>query len=249
MRIIKENENAICTSGANVSRSYKDYKLFAVTERPTFKTDLLEMIVSIFIMSLGVVLSVKANQGASPIVSLPNVLSEISGLSLGTMLFIVYAIFIIIEWILIKDRKRIVLTLSQLPFTMLFSVFVDAIVLMLDPWVVSGLAAQWALILISVLVIGFGVVLELDANISMLADDGLILAIHQVTRIPVSKVMILFDVIFVASSFIISYLVFQDFVGVGLGTIFAGFTLGLSVRFFTRVVKKYIRRDGNIDSE
>ena len=241
--------NLTWTTGANVSRSYKDYKLFAVTGRPTFKTDMVEMVVSIFIMAFGVVLSVKANQGASPIVSLPNVLSEVSGLTLGTTLFIVYAIFIIIEWALIRDRKRILLTLSQLPFTMLFSLFVDAIVLMLDPWVITGLAAQWALIVISIFVIGFGVVLELDANISMLADDGLILAIHQVTRIPVSKVMIIFDVVFVASSFILSYAVFQEFIGVGLGTIVAGFTLGLSVKLFTRIVKTYIRKDGNIDSE
>ena len=241
--------NLTWTTVANVSRSYKDYKLFAVTGRPTFKTDMVEMVVSIFIMAFGVVLSVKANQGASPIVSLPNVLSEVSGLTLGTTLFIVYAIFIIIEWALIRDRKRILLTLSQLPFTMLFSLFVDAIVLMLDPWVITGLAAQWALIVISIFVIGFGVVLELDANISMLADDGLILAIHQVTRIPVSKVMIIFDVVFVASSFILSYAVFQEFIGVGLGTIVAGFTLGLSVKLFTRIVKTYIRKDGNIDSE
>ena len=241
--------NLTWTTGANVSRSYKDYKLFAVTGRPTFKTDMVEMVVSIFIMAFGVVLSVKANQGASPIVSLPNVLSEVSGLTLGTTLFIVYAIFIIIEWALIRDRKRILLTLSQLPFTMLFSLFVDAIVLILDPWVITGLAAQWALIVISIFVIGFGVVLELDANISMLADDGLILAIHQVTRIPVSKVMIIFDVVFVASSFILSYAVFQEFIGVGLGTIVAGFTLGLSVKLFTRIVKTYIRKDGNIDSE
>ena len=61
--------------------------------------------------------------------------------------------------------------------------------------------------------------------------------------------MIIFDVVFVASSFILSYAVFQEFVGVGLGTIVAGFTLGLSVKLFTRIVKGYIRKDGNIDSE
>ena len=220
-----------------------------VTARPTFRKDLLEMVVSVLVMSFGVVLTVKAQMGASPIVSLPNVLSNVVGLSLGTTVFIVYFILILIEWALIRDRSRILLTLSQLPFTMLFSVFVDAIVLMLDPWVITGLAAQWVLIVISIFVIGFGVVLELDANISMLADDGLILAIHQVTRIPVSKVMIIFDVVFVASSFILSYAVFQEFIGVGLGTIVAGFTLGLSVKLFTRIVKGYIRKDGNIDSE
>ena len=80
----------------------------------------------------------------------------------------------------------------------------------------------------------------------MLADDGLVLAISQVTKVRLDKVMIIFDIVFVASAFIVSYAVFQDFVGVGWGTIFAGITLGLFVRFFTKIVKGYIRRDGNI---
>ena len=204
------------------------------------------MVVSVLVMSFGVVLTVKASMGASPIVSLPNVLSSVFGLSLGTMIFIVYSIFIVMEWAIIRDRGRILLTLSQLPFSMLFSVFVDLIVWCLGSWEVSGPLEQWALIVIGTAIIGFGCVLEIDADISMLADDGLVLTISRATRVRLDKVMIIFDIVFVASAFIVSYAVFQDFVGVGWGTIFAGLTLGLFVRFFTKIVKTYIRRDGNI---
>lgn len=217
-----------------------------VMQRPTFRKDLLEMVVSVLVMSFGVVLTVKASMGASPIVSLPNVLSSVFGLSLGTMIFIVYSIFIVMEWAIIRDRGRILLTLSQLPFSMLFSVFVDLIVWCLGSWEVSGPLEQWALIVIGTAIIGFGCVLEIDADISMLADDGLVLTISRATRVRLDKVMIIFDIVFVASAFIVSYAVFQDFVGVGWGTIFAGLTLGLFVRFFTKIVKTYIRRDGNI---
>ena len=217
-----------------------------VTQRPTFRKDLLEMVVSVLVMSFGVVLTVKASMGASPIVSLPNVLSSVFGLSLGTMIFIVYSIFIVMEWAIIRDRGRILLTLSQLPFSMLFSVFVDLIVWCLGSWEVSGPLEQWALIVVGTAIIGFGCVLEIDADISMLADDGLVLTISRATRVRLDKVMIIFDIVFVASAFIVSYAVFQDFVGVGWGTIFAGRTLGLFVRFFTKIVKTYIRRDGNI---
>ena len=217
-----------------------------VMQRPTFRKDLLEMVVSVLVMSFGVVLTVKASMGASPIVSLPNVLSSVFGLSLGTMIFIVYSIFIVMEWAIIRDRGRILLTLSQLPFSMLFSVFVDLIVWCLGSWEVSGPLEQWALIVVGTAIIGFGCVLEIDADISMLADDGLVLTISRATRVRLDKVMIIFDIVFVASAFIVSYAVFQDFVGVGWGTIFAGLTLGLFVRFFTKIVKTYIRRDGNI---
>lgn len=217
-----------------------------VTKRPTFKKDLLEMVVSVFVMSFGVVLTVKASMGASPIVSLPNVLSSVFGMSLGTTVLIVYMVFIVIQWAIIRDRSRILLTLSQLPFTMLFSLFVDLIVWMLGGWHISGPAEQWLLVIAGTAVIGFGAVLEIDANISMLADDGLVLAVSQATGVRLDKVMMIFDVCFVASAFIVSYAAFHDFVGVGWGTIFAGITLGLFVRLFTKVVKGYIRRDGNI---
>ena len=217
-----------------------------VTSRPTFRKDMVEMIVSVFILSFGVVLTVKAGMGASPIVSLPTVLSHVWGLSMGTMIFIVYTAFILIEWALIRDRGRIVLTLSQLPFSMLFSLFVDLIVWMLAGWDVSGDLERWILVIVGTAVIGFGCVLEIDANISMLADDGLVLAISQATRVRLDKVMIIFDVIFVASAFAVSYAAFHGFVGVGWGTIFAGITLGMFVRLFTKVVKGHIRKDGNI---
>ena len=217
-----------------------------LTARPTFRKDMVEMVVSVFVLSLGVVLTVKAGMGASPIVSLPTVLSHATGLSMGTMIFIVYTLFILVEWALLLDRGRIVLTLSQLPFSMLFSLFVDIIVWMLGDWEVTGDLGRWILVIVGTAVIGFGCVLEIDANISMLADDGLVLSISQFTGVRLDKVMLIFDVCFVASAFVVSYAVFQDFIGVGLGTIFAGLTLGLFVRFFTKVVKGYIRKDGNI---
>lgn len=224
-----------------------DYDYLAVVRRPTFKKDLLEMVVSIFIMSFGVVLSVKACQGATPIVSFPNVLSLTTGMSLGLTLLIVYSFFILIEWIILRDRSQILLTLSQLPFTLLFSAFIDAIEFALDNWVIADLWLQWVLVLIGTAIISFSIVLEVDANVSMLADDGLCLAIHIATKISLDRAILIVDVCFVASSFILSWIVFHDFVGVGLGTIFAGLTQGMFVKFFTRVVKCYIRKDGSLE--
>lgn len=224
-----------------------DAGTLSVRNRPTFKKDLVEMILSMFIMAFGVVLSVKACQGATPIVSFPNVLSLSVGMSLGLTLLIVYSVFIIIEWIILRDRSRILMTLSQLPFTFLFSAFVDSIELVLEPWVVTALWEQWVLVVISTAIVSFSIVLEIDANVSMLTDDGLCLAIHLATKIRLDKVIMIVDICFVASSFILSWIVFNDFVGVGLGTIFAGITQGFFVRISTKLVKRYVRKDGSIE--
>ena len=222
------------------------YSQIAVTQRPTFKKDMLEMIISLFVMSFGVVLSVKAHLGASPIASLPNVLSIASGMSLGMTVFIVYTICVVLQWVLLRDRSKILMTLTQLPFTVIFSLFVDFVVMMLEPWEVTSLFGQWVLVILSCAIIGLGIVLEIDANISMLADDGLVLVIHQVTKVRLDKVMIIFDVVFVATAFVLSYVLFHGMYGVGLGTIFSGFALGIFVKFFTNIVKQYIRKDGYI---
>ena len=79
-----------------------------------------------------------------------------------------------------------------------------------------------------------------------MGGDGLVLGLSQVAKGRLDKVLIIFDICFVASAFIVSYAAFHDFVGVGWGTIFAGITLGLFVRFFTKIVKGYIRKDGSI---
>ena len=213
------------------------------------KTDLLEMIASLFILSFGVALSVKANLGSSPISSLPNVLSIFSGLSLGTTMLITNVTMIVAEWVIMHDRTKIIYTMVQLPFTIIQSVFVDIIMMPMDGWFVTDLVQQWGLVIISNLIIAFGVVLSIDSNVSLLADDGLILAIHGATRVRLDKVMLLFDIAFIGSAFIASYIFFQDFVGVGLGTIVAGLTLGPFVKILTTFVKRHVRSNGHIVDE
>lgn len=212
------------------------------------KKDYFEMIVSIFLMSFGVVLSVKAGLGSSPISSLPYVVTLATGVSLGTTMLVVYSFFVLLQWVLLRDRKIIPSMLTQIPFTILFSIFVDIIVYALEPWHVVGVAAQWVVMVLSTMVVAIGIVLEIDANVSMLADDGLVLAIHCVTKLSIGKSLILFDILFILSAFAASLLIFDGFVGVGLGTIFMGITQGLFVNVFSKFVRKYVRPDGHLGS-
>ncbi len=210
--------------------------------------DFLELILAVWIMAFGVILSVRSGLGTNPMVSLPCVISLMSGISLGTMTFIVYALLVVAQWIILRKKglKRILMTLSQLPFTLLFSVFIDTLELGIGDWTLTDPVMQWSLLILSNMLIGLGIVFEVDANISLLADDGFVLAIHETTRVPMHKVLIIFDVVFVIVAFILSMLAFGGMYGVGVGTLLAMFLIGMFMKFFTKIVETYIRPNGHL---
>lgn len=210
--------------------------------------DIAESIVAMMIIAAGVILSAKASLGTSPVASFPYVLSLGTGYSLGTTIFIVYAVFVLCQLIIYrKDRHRQISVLSQLPYTMIFSGFVDIIEMMLTGWTLEGPAECWIAAFSSIILIAFGVTLEVDANVSMLADDGFVLALHEATGIRFGMVTIIFNVSFVTAAFALSYALFREFDGVGVATLLAMVFIGLFVNFFTKVVKKYIRTTGYLD--
>lgn len=114
-----------------------------VKTKPT-AADFVEMTLAVFIMALGVIITVRSLQGVSPVSSLIYVLSEASGLTLGTMTFIVYFVFVLIQCAIYRDRGMTVRVFSQLPYTILYSVCMDVLDYLLAPLGAETLAGQWA---------------------------------------------------------------------------------------------------------
>lgn len=99
--------------------------------------DLVEMTASVLIMAFGVIITVRSLQGVSPVSSLIYVMSEASGLTLGTMTFIVYLVFVLVQCAVYRDRGMTVRVFSQLPYTVLYSVCMD-----LFDYVLASLGAE-----------------------------------------------------------------------------------------------------------
>lgn len=78
----------------------------------------------VFIMALGVAVSVRANLGTSPIGSFPTVLSFATPLSVGAYLILLNLVFFLLQ-VLILRRKFPLLQLAQLPISLAFGVFTD----------------------------------------------------------------------------------------------------------------------------
>ncbi len=216
-----------------------------VKTKPTL-ADFAEMTLAVFIMALGVIITVRSLQGVSPVSSLIYVLSESTGLTLGTMTFIIYFMFVLVQCAVYRDRGMTVRVFSQLPYTVLYSICMDVLDYALASLHAETLLGQWGLVLIGCMLTSLAIAMEADANVSMLPDDGLMLAVHRATRVPLGRSIIIVNVFSVAMAFALSLGILGGFVGVGLGTIFMMFAQGYIVKALTPAFKR-VRRNGHLD--
>ena len=74
--------------------------------------------------ALGVSMSIRAGIGTTPAASIPVVTSPLSGLSVGTMTFLLNCVFVAIQ-ILIERKQFRLHSFIQLPMALLYSWLVD----------------------------------------------------------------------------------------------------------------------------
>ena len=144
-------------------------------------------LISLFIISLGASLSIKANLGTSPLICLPYVCSLITNLSVGIVIFLFTILFIVIQIALLGKgfEKRQYL---QLVIGFIFSFFVDFSLMIVNFINPIGYINQFLLLLFSCLVVAFGVLLEIQTEVVYLPADGVIVAISKVLKKDFPKV-------------------------------------------------------------
>lgn len=197
-------------------------------------------LISLFIISLGASLSIKANLGTSPLICIPYVCSLISNLSVGTTSFLFSVLLILIQVILLKGgfEKRQYL---QLVIGTIFSVFIDFTLFLVDFLNPTDYFSQSALLIVSCVVMAFGVLLEIKTEVVYIPGDGFIVAISKVLKKEFGKVKPYCDVSFVVVATILSVVFLGYLAGVREGTVISAVIIGPIVRVF----KKYL--DGYVD--
>lgn len=194
---------------------------------------------SLFIISLGASLSIKANLGTSPLICLPYVSSLITKLTVGEVMFVFTLIFIIIQVALLRGdfEKRQYL---QLVIGMIFSFFVDFSLMLVDFINPVGYVSQMALLLFSCLVVAFGVLLEIQTEIVYLPADGVIVAISKVLKKEFSTVKPFVDSSMVIIAAVLSVVFLGYLAGVREGTIISAIIIGPIVRLLKTHLDKYV---------
>lgn len=196
-------------------------------------------LLSLFIISLGASLSIKANLGTSPLICLPYVSSLITKLTVGEVMFVFTLIFILIQVVLLRGdfEKRQYL---QLVIGTIFSFFVDFSMMLVDFINPVGYTSQMALLLISCLVVAFGVLLEIQTEIVYLPADGVIVAISKVLKKEFSTVKPFVDTSMVIIAAVLSVVFLGYLAGVREGTIISAVIIGPIVRLLKTHLDKYV---------
>ncbi len=196
-------------------------------------------IVSLFFAALGVAFTKHAELGVSPISSVANVLnSRFDSLSLGTWLIIWNCVLIVGQVVILRKDFQLI-QLLQIPLSFLFGVFTD-----LGMWIVSPIPADFypvrlLLVIVGIVILGFGVALSVIANVIMNSGEAFVKAISDTIHKEFGNVKIAFDIICVITALLLS-LIFFDFTIVGTreGTIISALLTGVAVKFFNRKLNK-----------
>ncbi len=198
------------------------------------------LMIGLFFSALGVALTKYAELGVSPISSVANVMScKFSFVSLGTWL-IIWNCVLILGQILLLRKKFSFLQLLQIPLSFLFGWFTD-----ISVWIVSFIPLNsylvcLVMVLVGVIILGFGVSLSVIANVIMNSGEAFVKAVSDTINKEFGNVKIAFDVLCVFASLILS-LLFFDFTIVGTreGTIISALLTGVAVKFFDRKLKNH----------
>lgn len=195
------------------------------------------LVIGIFVMTFGIALSVRAQIGTTPISSFPYVISIGTGISLGTVMFVVNALFIVIQYFLL--RKEFTRDhLAQVGVLIVFSVFTDVSMWLTENIIPVEYWEEFGLTVLGTVVLGTGVALEMFSRTSMVPGEGVVLAIAYRTRIQFSKTKVMFDVTYVLLAALTSIIWFRHLDGVREGTIFAAIFVGITARYVMKVLKK-----------
>ena len=205
-----------------------------------FKRYLL-LCIGLFIMSLGVAFSIKANLGTSPISSVPYVISLISSMTVGTVTIIMHCVFILLQIVILRKEYQLI-QLMQLPVALIFGVMTDFSVWLLN-WVeYSSYLTQWILCAVGILLVATGVSIEVTANVVTLAGEGLVLAICKVLPVKFGNMKVCFDVTLVVIAILIGFIAKGELLGVREGTVAAALFVGLIAKQICKPLAKMTDR-------
>lgn len=205
----------------------------------TDKTELIKryifLLAGLFVNGLGVSFITKAGLGTSPITSIPYTLSLGFTPTVGMFTF-VFNIFLIILQLILLRRNFQLQNLLQLPIIALFSFFIDLTMSLLGFIQPGTYVLKVISLVIGCLILGFGVFMEMVANVAMLPGEATVRAVSDVFSTDFGKTKIAFDSSMTVIAAILSFIMFKHLDGVREGTIVAAILVG----FIARLFKKYI---------
>lgn len=190
-----------------------------------------QYILGLILMAVGVVFLKKLQLGISPISSVPDAISNVTPFTLGNVT-IAFHIVCIIAMIIVMRRVTIK-TLLTLPLAIAFGYLIDLCMFLMD----FQLQSLWLRLLLcfpGIVVSALGVVLIVGADLMLPSPDQLFRAISATFNIPLSRVKVTGDIIWVATSVTIDLVFNGALSSVGIGTVLTALLVGKFIGVFNK---------------
>ena len=201
----------------------------------------LVFLLGVFLIAIGIALSVRADLGTAPIASLPAVLAFATPISVGIYVMSLNVLFVVLQ-VLILRRKFPLFQLVQLPLAFAFGFFVD-LCMYLTSWVQPvNYIEQWLWLLVSVLVLAIGVYVEARPRLTFLPGNGIVFTIYTVLQnIRYGTIKTVVDSVMVTIAVIVSLVLMGGLYGVREGTVFSALTVGIVIRWIHALHQRFSR--------
>ncbi len=194
-------------------------------------------VAGLFLLSLGVVLIVRSALGTTPISSINYVVSINTPLSLGTCTFAINMLLILGQFLILGHRcTRVdaVEILLQIPFSFIFSAFIDANMYLTRSFVPQNYLISFAALALGCLTQALGVTLELKPNVSKMSAEAFVAYAAERFNKPFGRLKVIFDLSLVSTAIVVSLCFSGRIEGVREGSLIAAASTGALVTLLSR---------------
>ena len=195
----------------------------------------------LFILALGVAFSINANLGISPVSSWPITVHMAFGIGAGLSKSLFFVLCVLVQIIILRKDFRWI-DLTQILFSFLFGVFLDAAIWIIGDFALPTYVGQLVMLGISILLISTGLAIYLEARLIALPAEGIILALMQkYPKLTFQRIKVVKDCLLVSFA-IATTLIFMDGIyGVREGTVLTALLVGRITPIIRKAVPKLVK--------
>ena len=197
----------------------------------------LKFAAGVMVAGFGVALSTQAGLGATPISSVPWVLTFVTPLSYGTLTLIINVFFVLAQ-VAILRRRFPIFQLLQIPATALFGLCIDLGMWFSRPFVAEVYVLQVAMLVVGAAVLAVGILLQIRSEFLCIPGDALVKVASREFGLPLSRLKITLDGSLTLVALVMSALSLGRIEGVREGTILSVFLGGTFIGIFSKVLPK-----------
>lgn len=188
------------------------------------------------ILCVGTVLNTKTNLGVAAISGVSYVLSKTTSLTLGTATFLIFCIFIVMQWLI--NKKVDLLTALQLPVSLLFGRLTDFVNTRVLVFEANNLVSGFIMLAFAIVLSALGMTLMVSQNLVPNAPDGAVQAIANKLGWTFGKAKVAFDLTCISVSVVIALVMSGHIIGIGIGSLLSMLLIGNCCNVFKKVLGK-----------